>query len=176
MLSFSPCSLFTLLKLFPLTPPLLGSHSFLICSNPASGGHSTEMTLSKGSSKVFLLAIQWQLSSTKLTDCSVSFLMAAESLFSCFLYSHSPDHSDSIGFIPFQIPKLPLMKASTSSERLEGRKRKEESKTRNKNNLLACGESNANSKNQTCVCEHSPQTIVKLHCVHEETGLNVCVT
>lgn len=67
------------------------------------------------------------------------------------------------------------MKASTSSERLEGRKRKEESKTRNENNLLACGESNANSKNQTYVCERSPQTTVKLHCVHEETGLNFCV-
>ena len=42
------------------------------------------------------------------------------------------------------ILNLPLMKVSTSSETLEGRKQKEESKTRAKNNLLACGESNAN--------------------------------
>ncbi|VCW99003.1 unnamed protein product [Gulo gulo] len=44
------------------------------------------------------------------------------------------------------------MKVSTSSERLEGRKHKEESKTRDKNNLLACGESNANRNSQTYVC------------------------
>lgn len=48
------------------------------------------------------------------------------------------------------------MKVSISSERLEGRKQKEESKKRDKNNLLACEESNANWNNQAYVCEYSP--------------------
>ena len=87
-------------------------------------------------------------------NCSVSFPVTTESLF-FFAFcdnSQSPDYSDSTGFIPFSVPKLPLMKISTSSERLKAGSRKE-SKTRDKNNLLACGESNTNWKDQTSVCE-----------------------
>lgn len=69
---------------------------------------------------------------------------------------------------------MSLMEMSISNERLEGRKQKEESKARDKNNLLACGEANANWKNQTYVCEYNPQIIIKSHFIDEETDLNFC--
>lgn len=81
--------------------PLVSSHSFLLCCNPAdSADHSSEMALSDRSSEVSCLTIQWAVFTSMVTDCFVP-LHHDDHSRPRWHHTQSPVHSDRIGLIPF---------------------------------------------------------------------------